>query len=74
MADIVDLLLKGPFKMINFGCSKLGCLTLISIRQNSLDQCPMPIDADQNSGMDLNADQFRSIAFNANQLIGIDRH
>ncbi len=37
--------------------------------QDSLDQCPMLINADQNSGIEANADQFLSIQINAN-----DRH
>ncbi len=29
--------------------------------QDSTDQCPKPINADQNSGTDPNVDQFQSI-------------
>ncbi len=43
-------------------------LELLSIiLKDSLDHCPMPINADQNCGIDPNADQFRS-------LIGNDRY
>ncbi len=56
--------------------------------QDSPDQCPMPINADQNHGIDpkclsmpIIADQCRSIPLNSSQiernweeLIGIDRH
>ncbi len=57
-----------------------------SLVQDSLDQCPMPINADQTSGIDpnvdqfwsmkINADKFRSIPINADQsaLRGIDRN
>ncbi len=40
--------------------------------QDSLDQCPMPINTDQNCGIDPNVDQFRSVPINARS--GIDRH
>ncbi len=33
--------------------------------QDSLDQCPMPINADQNCGIDPNVDQFLSMPINA---------
>ena len=33
----------------------------VSYIHDSLDQCPMPINADQNPGIDPNADQFRSM-------------
>ncbi len=33
----------------------------VSKYQDSLDQCPVPINADQNSGIDPNVDQFRSM-------------
>ena len=32
--------------------------------RDSPDQCPMAINADQNSGIDENVDQFRSIPLN----------
>ncbi len=48
--------------------------------QDSLDQCPMPINADQNSGIDPNVDQFRSFRGISDQchdshfMIRIDRY
>ncbi len=44
--------------------------------QDSLDQCPMPINVDQNSSIDPNVDQFRSMPINSDQcrLIGIERN
>ncbi len=52
--------------------------------QDSLDQCPMPIKANQNCHIDPNADQNRSLPINVNQIwsipinagsrIGIDRN
>ncbi len=55
----------------------------VHIHQDSPDQCPMPINADQNHGIDpkclsmpINADQYRlrGIDRNWSALIGIDRH
>ena len=36
--------------------------------QDSLDQCPMPINAEKNSGIDPNANQFRSMPINSDQF------
>ncbi len=41
------------------------------ILQDSLDQCTMPINADQNSGIDPYVDQFRSMPTNADQFRAI---
>ena len=43
--------------------------------QDSLDQCPMPINADQNSDIDPNGDEFQSgIDRYWEELIEVDRH
>ncbi len=66
-----------------FTCSSKGCGPSHATNerrtnsfQYSLDQCPMLIYADQNSGIDPNVDQFRLLPINVNQfrLRGIDRH
>ena len=44
-------------------------LTLIYLLQDSLDQCPMPINAGQNCGIDPNANQYQSLPINADQLL-----
>ena len=52
----------------------------LSVIQDSPDQCLMPINADRNSGIDPNVDQFQSIPINAGTsridpaLISNDRH
>ncbi len=46
---------------------KQGCWTLYI--QDSLDQCPMPINADQNSGIDPKVNQFCSMPINADQFV-----
>ena len=60
--------------------SKCPKLSMPHILQDSFDQCPMLINADQNAGIDPYVNQYRSIpipeAFwiNASILIGIDWH
>ncbi len=48
------------FKKVTKNCNLLGAVLKHQL-QDSPDQCPMPINADQNHGIDL-------------KLIGIDRH
>ncbi len=76
-----------PIHNAQGGLSKQRHVLPFGIRpmQDSLDQCPMPINADQNSGIDPNVDQFLSMpdqaelirhwsALNWSELIGNDRH
>ena len=49
------------------------------LMQDSLDQCPVSMNADQNSGIDPNVNQFRSMPIKIMALIRnasqrIDRH
>ncbi len=51
-------------------------LPIIPILQDSLDQCPMPINAYQNSGIDPNVDQSAMIGIDSisDQCHDFDRH
>ncbi len=55
-----------------------GLFSTISKSQDSLDQWPMPINANQNSGIDPNTDQCRSVPINSDQCwsmpVQADRH
>ena len=48
-----------------------GNLFKIYVMQDTLDQCPMPINADQDPGIDPNVDQFRSMPINSNQFLSM---
>ncbi len=83
-----SLELSGASLNLDHGSEKKKTALYNVIRKStqclSLDQCPMPINAVQNHGIDpkclsmlINADQFWSIALNDrywSQLIGIDQH
>ena len=51
-------------------------LPIIPILQDSLDQCPMPINAYQNSGIDPNVDQSVMIGIDSisDRCHDFDRH
>ena len=63
--------LTGPIRYFSFPSdhtlTPFAMLLTVCYSQNSLDQCPMPINVDHNSGIDPNVDKFQSV-------ISIERH